>query len=85
MIGLVILLSILAILNGIDMMYTKHHKFLPKELNIIITIMLLVGLTIYIPLFDPLMLIIVVVFGIILLASKIIPYVTHPSGVGVGE
>lgn len=80
LIGFMLTVLIIGSINGFDYIATKDHKFLPKELNILFLIMLLVGFTIYIPLFNPLLLIIVVIFGVILLASKGIPHITGKSG-----
>ena len=75
LIGLILTIAIMLGINAGPGFVTKREFHIPKELNILFLIMLVIGFTIYIQLFDPILLVVIVIFGGVLLASKITPVI----------
>jgi hypothetical protein len=69
--GFMAIALIISSLNGLDYMLTKHHKFLPMELNLIFTLLLLGGFSFYIPLINPLLFISVLIVSVLYLANNL--------------
>jgi hypothetical protein len=74
LIGLFLMLLVIVSINAGPSAIAHKDYHLPKEANILVIVMLVVGLTFYLHLFDPIMAIGVIIFGGVLLAGKIVPH-----------